>query len=76
MNPNIPNVSVHITINPNSTQFLEINTVSGWLYLDEKPGINIPSAAGELLFTGQTLNNLKLMNVSLQTSHFYVAMRI
>jgi hypothetical protein len=45
INPNIPNVSIHITINPNSTQYLEINTVSGWLYLDEKPGVYIPSGS-------------------------------
>ncbi len=34
-NPYIPNVRINITIDPNSTQFLELNIVGGWLYLDE-----------------------------------------
>lgn len=31
-NPNIPNAYINITINPNSTMYYEINTVSGWMY--------------------------------------------
>lgn len=37
-NPNVPNVNINITIDPNSTLFLELNTPGGWLYLDEVPG--------------------------------------
>lgn len=32
-NPNIPQVYINFTINPNSTEYYEINTVSGWMYL-------------------------------------------
>ncbi len=42
VNPNIPNVPINISIDPNSTLFQELNTVGGWLYLDEKPGVYIP----------------------------------
>ncbi len=42
INPNIPNVSINISINPNTTIFQELNTVGGWVYLDEKPGVYIP----------------------------------
>ena len=38
-NPNVPNVRINITVDPNSTMFLELNTVGGWIYLDEVPGI-------------------------------------
>lgn len=41
-NPNIPRVNINVTIDPNSTLFLELNTVGGWMYLDETPGILIP----------------------------------
>lgn len=41
-NPNIPNVNINYTIDPNSTQFIQLNTVGGWLYLDEIPGMYIP----------------------------------
>ncbi len=34
-NPYIPNVRINITIDPNTTQFLDLNVVGGWLYLDE-----------------------------------------
>lgn len=40
-NPNIPNVSINLTIDPNSTFFLELNSVGGWIYLDEVPGMEI-----------------------------------
>lgn len=32
-NPNIPETYINFTINPNSTQYFEINTVGGWMYL-------------------------------------------
>jgi hypothetical protein len=37
-NPNVPNVNINLTIDPNSTLFLELNTPGGWIYLDEVPG--------------------------------------
>jgi len=37
-NPNVPDVNINITIDPNSTLFLELNATGGWLYLDEVPG--------------------------------------
>lgn len=42
VNPYIPNVPINISIDPNSTIIQELNTVGGWVYLDEKPGIYIP----------------------------------
>ena len=42
LNPNIPDVNINISINPNTTIFQELNTVGGWVYLDEKPGVYIP----------------------------------
>jgi hypothetical protein len=42
INPNIPQVNIYYTIDPNSTLFLELNTVGGWIYLDEMPGIQVP----------------------------------
>lgn len=38
-NPNVPQVNINLTIDPNSTLFLQLNTVGGWIYLDEVPGI-------------------------------------
>lgn len=32
-NPNAPNVYINFKINPNSLEYYEINTVSGWMYL-------------------------------------------
>ena len=32
-NPNTPSVYINIKINPNSTMYQELNTVSGWMYL-------------------------------------------
>ena len=32
-NPNAPNIYINTTIYPNSLQYYEINTVSGWMYL-------------------------------------------
>jgi len=45
INPYMPNVPINITIDPNSTLIQELNTVGGWVYLDEKPGIFIPSGS-------------------------------
>lgn len=45
LNPNIPNVVINLTLDPNSTIFQELNTVGGWLYLDEVPGLYIPSTS-------------------------------
>lgn len=42
VNPNLPNIPINITIDPNSTMIQELNTVGGWVYLDEKPGVYIP----------------------------------
>ena len=42
INPNIPKVNIYYNIDPNSTVFLDLNTVGGWLYLDEMPGIVVP----------------------------------
>jgi hypothetical protein len=41
-NPNIPRVNINLTVDPNSTLFLELNSVGGWIYLDEVPGMYIP----------------------------------
>ena len=41
-NPNIPQVNINLTLDPNSTLFLELNSVGGWMYLDEVPGMYIP----------------------------------
>ena len=41
-NPNIPQVNINLTVDPNSTLFLELNSVGGWIYLDEVPGMVIP----------------------------------
>lgn len=59
INPNIPNVSINITIDPNSTQFLEINTVSGWLYLEEKPGIYVPPGSRGIIVYRTDVNKFK-----------------
>lgn len=42
INPNIPQVNIYYRIEPNSTLFLELNTIGGWLYLDEMPGFVVP----------------------------------
>lgn len=45
VNPDIPHVVINLTIDPNSTIFQELNTVDGWLYLDEVSGMYIPLAS-------------------------------
>ncbi len=59
INPNIPNVTIRISINPNSTQFLELNTVGGWVYLDEKPGIYIPPGSRGIIVWRMDINRFK-----------------
>ena len=41
-NPNIPKVNINLVIDPNSTLYFELNSVGGWIYLDEVPGVYIP----------------------------------
>ena len=59
INPNIPNVNIHISINPNSTEFLELNTVGGWVYLDEKPSIYIPPGSRGIIVWRMDINLFK-----------------
>jgi hypothetical protein len=40
-NPDVPVVNIYLSIDPNSTLFLELNAVGGWIYLDEVPGVDI-----------------------------------
>ena len=35
-NPNIPDVYINFTIEPNTTFYQELNTVSGWMYVTQK----------------------------------------
>lgn len=37
INPNIPDVYINITIDPNLTFYQELNTVGGWMYLTATP---------------------------------------
>lgn len=39
----LPLPPLNITIDPNSTIYSEINTVGGWMYLDENDGVEPPS---------------------------------
>ncbi len=39
----LPLAPIDITIDPNSTLYQEINTVGGWMYLDEFDGVVSPS---------------------------------
>ncbi|RLD44939.1 MAG: hypothetical protein DRI88_09020 [Bacteroidetes bacterium] len=59
INPNLPNVTIRITINPNSTQFLELNTVGGWVYLDEKPSVYIPPQSRGVLVWRSDMTHFK-----------------
>lgn len=36
-NPNIPHAYINFTIEPNSTLYYELNTVSGWMYVTAPP---------------------------------------
>ncbi len=59
INPNIPDVIINMSIDPNSTQFLELNTVGGWIYLDEVPGIIVPYPSRGIIVYRYTLNEFK-----------------
>ncbi len=39
----LPLAPIDITIDPNSTLYQEINTVGGWVYMDEMDGVEPPS---------------------------------
>ena len=58
-NPNIPNVVINITIDPNSTVYQELNTQGGYLYLDEQPGIFIPSESRGIIVYRETMSTFK-----------------
>ncbi|MFK5855676.1 MAG: hypothetical protein QM503_06060 [Bacteroidota bacterium] len=59
VNPDIPRVVINVTINPNSTIFQQLNTVGGWLYLEEQPGIYIPSGSRGVIVYRMTLTEFK-----------------
>jgi len=59
INPNIPNVVINFSIDPNSTQFLGLNTVGGWIYLDEIPGIIVPYPSRGVIVYRYDLNEFK-----------------
>lgn len=59
INPNIPNVVINVTIDPNSTIFQQLNTPGGWLYLEEQPGIYIPYGSRGIIVYRLTLNEFK-----------------
>lgn len=59
INPYIPDVVINMTIDPNATQFLELNTVGGWIYLDEVPGILVPYPSRGIIVYRYTLNEFK-----------------
>lgn len=58
-NPNVPNVSINLTIDPNSTLFLELNVPGGWIYLDEVPGLYIPYPSRGIIVYRQDINFFK-----------------
>ena len=58
-NPNIPIVDVDITIDPNSTMFLELNTPGGWCYLNNKPGVYIPYGSRGIIVYRQDMYTFK-----------------
>ena len=59
INPNIPNVVINITIDPNSTIYQQLNTPGGWLYLDEQPGIYIPAGSRGIIIYRVTMSDFK-----------------
>lgn len=58
-NPNVPNVNINLTIDPNSTLFLELNVPGGWIYLDEVPGMYIPYPSRGIIVYRQDINFFK-----------------
>ena len=59
INPNVPNVVINITINPNSTIFQELNTPGGWLYLDEQGSVYIPYGSQGIIVYRVGINEFK-----------------
>lgn len=59
INPDIPNVVINITIDPNSTIYQELNTSGGYLYLDEQAGIYIPSGSQGIIVYRETMTDFK-----------------
>ncbi len=59
VNPNIPIAPINISIDPNSTMIQELNTVGGWVYLDEKPGIYIPAGSRGVMVYRYGINEFK-----------------
>jgi hypothetical protein len=55
-NPNVPKVNINLTLDPNSTLFLELNAVGGWIYLDEVPGMYIPPPSRGVMVYRQDVN--------------------
>ncbi len=59
INPNIPNVVINITIDPNSTIFQELNTPGGWLYLGEESGVYVPYGSQGIIVYRLSLYDFK-----------------
>ncbi len=59
INPDIPNVVINITLDPNSTIYQELNTPGGYIYLDEEPGIYIPSGSRGIIVYRETMSSFK-----------------
>lgn len=59
INPNIPLVPINITIDPNSTMVQELNAVGGWVYLDELPGIYIPTGSRGIMVYRMGISEFK-----------------
>lgn len=58
-NPDIPKVNIYYQIDPNSTVFLELNTIGGWIYLDEMPGIYVPYPSRGIIVYRQDIDLFK-----------------
>ena len=59
INPNIPRVVINVTIDPNSTMFQQLNTPGGWLYLEEQPGVYIPTGSRGVIVYRLTMTEFK-----------------
>jgi len=59
VNPNIPRVVINVTIDPNSTIFQQLNTPGGWLYLEEQPGVYIPTGSRGVIVYRLTMTEFK-----------------
>jgi len=59
INPNIPQVNIYYRIEPNSTIYLDLNTVGGWLYLDEMPGIVVPYPSRGIIVYREDVDSFK-----------------